>query len=48
MCSNDSEIFHLKGIGLFTIEVVEDSCEIGEASNDTMEDNINTNALKHN
>ena len=37
MCSNDSEIFHSKGIGLFTIGV-EDSPEIGEASNDTIND----------
>ena len=33
MCSNDSEIFHLKGIVLFTIEDAEDS---REASVDTI------------
>ena len=42
MCSNDSEIFHLKGIGLFTIDVVEDSLEKGEASEDAIKNNINT------
>ena len=39
MDRNDSEIIHSNGIGLFTIEVVEDSLEIGEASNDTINDN---------
>ena len=38
--SNDSEIFQLKGIGLFTIEEVEgDSLEIGEAPEDTIDNN---------
>ena len=36
MCSNDSEIFHSKGIGLFTIEDAEDSLEDREASVDTI------------
>ena len=35
---NDSEIFLLKGIGLFTIEEVEDSLN-GEASVDTIDNN---------
>ena len=48
MNRNDSEIIHLNGIGLFTIDVVEDSLEMGEASEDAIENNINTNALKHN
>ena len=39
MCSNDSEIFHLKGIGLFTIEDVEDSLEVREASVDAINNN---------
>ena len=48
MCSNDSEIFHSKGIGLFTIDDEEDSLEIGEASEDAINNNVNSNALKHN
>ena len=48
MDRNDSEIFHSKGIGLFTIDDEEDSLEIGEASEDTIKDNVNSNALKHN
>ena len=48
MCSNDSEIFHSKGIGLFTIDDEEDSLEIGEASKDAINNNVNSNALKHN
>ena len=45
---NDSEIIHLNGIVLFTIEEVEeDSLEKGEASEDTFNNYINTNALKH-
>ena len=48
MLSNDSEIIHSNGIGLFTIDVVEDSLEMGEASEDAINNNINTNALKHN
>ena len=39
MCSNDSEIFHLKGIGLFTVEEAGDSLEIGEAPEDTIDNN---------
>ena len=34
--SNDSEIFQLKGIGLFTIEDAEDSLEDREAPVDTI------------
>ena len=41
------EIFQWKGIGLFIIEVVGDSLEIGEAPEDAIDNNINTNALKH-
>ena len=49
MCvRNDSEIIQLNGIGLFTIEVEEDSLEKGEASEDTINNDINSNALKHN
>ena len=48
MYRNDSEIIHLNGIGLFTIVVEEDSLERGEASEDAIKNNINTNALKHN
>ena len=51
MLRNDSEIIQLNGIGLFTKEIVEDSLEMREASEDTIEDtidnSINTNALKH-
>ena len=48
MYRNDSEIFHSKGIGLFTIDDEEDSLEIGEASEDAINNNVNSNALKHN
>ena len=48
MCRNDSEIIHLNGIGLFTIDVEEDSLEKGEAFKDAINNNINSNALKHN
>ena len=44
---NDSEIIQLNGIGLFTIEVEGDSLEKGEAPEDTFNNDINTNALKH-
>ena len=51
MDRNDSEIIQLNGIGLFTKEIVEDSLEMREASEDTIEDiidnSINTNALKY-
>ena len=47
MDRNDSEIIHLNGIGLFTKDVVEDSLEVGEASEDAIDNTINTNALKH-
>ena len=40
MLRNDSEIIQLNGIGLFTIEEVEgDSLEIGEAPEDTIDNN---------
>ena len=48
MDRNDSEIVQWNGIGLFTKEKVEDSLEIREASKDTIDNAINTNALKHN
>ena len=45
---NDSEIIHSNGIGLFTIDEFEgESLEKGEAPEDTFNNNINTNALKH-
>ena len=47
MLRNDSEIIHLNGIGLFTIEDEGDSLEKGEAPEDTFNNDINTNALKH-
>ena len=48
MDRNDSEIIHSNGIGLFTIDVEEDSLERGEASEDAINNNVNSNALKHN
>ena len=48
MLRNDSEIIHSNGIGLFTIDDVEDSLEDGEASEDAINNIINSNALKHN
>ena len=48
MDRNDSEIIHSNGIGLFTKDVEEDSLEKGEASEDTIDNTINSNALKHN
>ena len=48
MYRNESEIIHSNGTGLFTIDVEEDSLERGEASEDAINNNINSNALKHN
>ena len=48
MDRNDSEIVQSNGIGLFTKEIDGDSLEMREAPEDTIEDGINTNALKHN
>ena len=48
MDRNDSEIVQLNGIGLFTKEEAGDSLEIGEAPEDTIDNDINANALKHN
>ena len=48
MYRNDSKIIHSNGISLFTIDVFEDSLEMGEASEDAINNNINMNALKHN
>ena len=36
MYRNDSEIIHSNGIGLFTIDEVEDSLDDGEASEDAI------------
>ena len=46
MDRNDSEIVQSNGIGLFTKEKVGDSLEMREAPEDTIENGINTNALK--
>ena len=43
---NDSEIIQSNGIGLFTKEIGGDSLEMREAPEDTIENGINTNALK--
>ena len=43
---NDSEIIQSDGIGLFTKEIVGDSLENREAPEDTIDNGINTNALK--
>ena len=48
MDRNDSEIVQSNGIGLFTKEIDGDSLEMREAPEDTIENGINTNALKYN